>query len=416
MGILGIVVFLFVAFCFSESRSSISKKTVLGGLVLQGLLAFLVLGAPKWGISAPLAFVFEAITRGVNQFLAVIDRSNEFLFGPLANYEKVGGFVFAIQVIPTIIFFSALTQVAYYLGILQKVVQGFAFVMRRFLGVSGPESLAASAEIFLGQTESPLLIRPYLSKLSRSELFSIMVGGMATVAGGVLAAFVGMLKGRIPDIAGHLLTASVLAAPAALVVAKIMIPETKDHSKNENDKSLVIDDEDSKPATVIEAASRGASEGLGLALNVAAMLIAFIALVHLVDGGVGALFSFLGFSGVNASTIMGWVFAPLSFLMGVPWAESATAGNLIGQKVVLNEFVAYSNLSQMASGLSDKTVILLSYALCGFANFSSIGIQIGGTGSLIPHRKKEIAAMGIKAVIAGNIAGFLTACWASLLI
>jgi CNT family concentrative nucleoside transporter len=413
MGFVGLVFFLFLAWLLSESRRDISKKTVFGGLLLQGLLAFLVLGAPKYGVEAPLAFVFKAITEGVDQFLSVTNKSVIFLFGDLGRVDKFG-FIFAFQVIPTIIFFSALTQVAYHLGILQRVVESFAFVMRRFLGVGGAESLAASAEIFLGQTESPLMIRPYLAKLTRSELFSVMTGGMATVAGGVLAAFVGLLRGRIPDIAGHLLTASVLAAPAALVISKIMIPEKGLKKEKElQQESLTTD---IKPSNVIEAASNGATEGMTLGLNVAAMLIAFIALITLADSAVGLFFGLFGHPEWSAAKIMGLVFAPISFLLGVPWSEALSAGNFLGQKIVLNEFVAYTSLASEAAQLSDKTVVLMSYALCGFANFSSIGIQIGGTGSLIPHRKKEIASLGLKAVLAGNLAGFLTACWASFLI
>lgn len=405
VNVLGVFFFLWLAWLFSENRKKFPLKTVLLGVGLQLVLGVLILGVPGLGVPAALRFIFEAFTTLVDRFMAFTNEGSRFVFGSLVDPSKSYGFIFAFQVIPSILFFSSVTAVAYYLGILQKVVKAMAWVMRRTLGVSGPESLAASAEIFLGQTESPLLIKPYLNKISRSELFAVMTGGMATVAGGVLAAFVGLLKGRIPDIAGHLLTASVLAAPAALVIAKIMVPEgeTADSEKEIHDLPLPAD------ANVIDAAARGATEGLSLGLNVAAMLICFIALVALgntvVESGLRFIFDAPGW---DLSRIFGIVFSPVAFLMGIPWSDCAVIGNLLAEKIVLNEFVAYVHLSEVGATLSDRGVTLTSYALCGFANFASIGIQIGGTGAMAPGRRKEIAQLGLKAVLAGNLASFLT--------
>ncbi len=416
MGILGIGIFLSIAFLVSENKKRVVWRTILTGLLLQFALALLILGIPKLGVGAPLRFVFEAFTQLIDRFMAFTQEGSKFVFGPLAETKDSWGFVFAFQVIPTILFFSSVTAVAYHLGLLQKVVKAFAWLMRRTLGVSGPESLAASAEIFLGQTESPLLIKPYLPTMSRSEIFALMTGGMATVAGGVLAAYVGLLKGRIPDIAGHLLTASVLAAPAALVIAKLMVPESQKDSKTEKSETS-IDLPLPNDANIIDAAARGASEGLKLGLNVAAMLICFIALIALGNSVVSSLNGFVfGVENMDLSRILGFVFSPIAFLIGVPWADCGQIGNILAEKVVLNEFVAYIHLADFGAQLSDRGVTLASYALCGFANFASIGIQIGGTGAMAPTRRAEIAQMGLKAVLAGNLASFLTAAVVSLLI
>ncbi len=416
MGILGIGIFLSIAFLVSENKKRVVWRTILTGLLLQFALALLILGIPKLGVGAPLRFVFEAFTQLIDRFMAFTQEGSKFVFGPLAETKDSWGFIFAFQVIPTILFFSSVTAVAYHLGLLQKVVKAFAWLMRRTLGVSGPESLAASAEIFLGQTESPLLIKPYLPTMSRSEIFALMTGGMATVAGGVLAAYVGLLKGRIPDIAGHLLTASVLAAPAALVIAKLMVPESQKDlisKKSETSIDLPLPND----ANIIDAAARGASEGLKLGLNVAAMLICFIALIALGNSVVSSLNGFVfGVENMDLSRILGFVFSPIAFLIGVPWADCGQIGNILAEKVVLNEFVAYIHLADFGAQLSDRGVTLASYALCGFANFASIGIQIGGTGAMAPTRRAEIAQMGLKAVLAGNLASFLTAAVVSLLI
>ncbi|MCB0351798.1 MAG: hypothetical protein KDD38_11480, partial [Bdellovibrionales bacterium] len=375
--------------------------------------------------------LFRYANDAVLSVLKFTEEGSRFVFGDLVDKEK-SGFIIAFQVLPIIIFMSSLMAVLYHLGIMQKVVGAFAFVMQKVLNVSGAESLSASANIFFGQTEAPLVVRPFIGRMTDSELFCVMVGGMATVAGSVLGAFTVLLKGKIPDIAGHLLTASVLSAPAALVYAKILLPETgkpetlgevpEEYKKNKIDTNL------------IEAVARGAGEGLSLALNVAAMLIAFIAVIALLDTAfksVGELMNFASWgtflvphqllaagqpAELSISLIFGWLFAPIAWLMGINWGDAPLAGVLLGQKIVLNEFVAYLNLTKVMSELSDRTVIILSYALCGFANFSSIGIQIGGIGGLAPNRKSDLARLGIKSVIGGSLAAFTTAAIAGLLI
>lgn len=430
MGILGIITFVFIAYALSSHRKSINYRLVVIGILLQFAFAILVLGIPALNFNGPLRFLFIAANDGILTLLSYTEKGSRFLFGDLMNTQTYG-FIVAFQVLPTIIFFSTLMAILYHLRIMQFVVSGIAWLMQKTLKTSGAESLSAAANIFVGQTEAPLVIRPFVPRMTQSELFCVMVGGMATVAGGVMAAYVGFLKDRMPDIAGHLLTASVLSAPAALVIAKIMLPETqKPETLGEIPSEYKKQRIDSN---VIEAAARGATEGLSLALNVAAMLIAFIAVIALLDG----LFAWFGglihfnewgsalvpasfvASGetptLSFSLILGWLFAPLAWLMGVPWAESATAGVLLGQKVALNEFVAYINLSKIMDSLSDRTVLILSYALCGFANFSSIGIQIGGIGGIAPTRRSDLAALGVKSVIGGSLAAFMTAAVAALL-
>ena len=427
---LGIIVFLLIAFLLSANWRRIHLRLVLTGLGLQFALALLVLGVPALGFEGPLRFLFVIGNDLIINLLAFTDEGSRFLFGELTLTQKYG-FIFAFQVLPTIIFISSLMAIFYHLGLMQKVVRALALVMQKAMGTSGAESLAAAANVFVGQTEAPLVIRPFLEKLTRSELFCVMVGGMATIAGGVMAAYVGILKSSIPDIAGHLLTASVLSAPAALVMAKIMLPEI---DEPETMGSVPKEYDSERPdINVIEAAARGASEGLKLALNVAAMLLAFTALIAMADGSlkyVGGLIQFHEWGHplvpelvlknndpeLTFSLIMGWVFAPLAWFMGVPWNEAAIAGTLLGQKIMINEFVAYFNMSQMLSELSDRTIIILSYALCGFANFASIGIQIGGIGSLAPSRRSELALLGVKAIIGGSLAAFMTASIAGILI
>lgn len=430
MALLGIITFVFIAYALSTHRESINLRLVIIGLLLQFFFAVLVLGIPALGFEGPLRFVFVAANDIVLTLLSYTEKGSRFLFGDLMNTQTYG-FIVAFQVLPTIIFFSTLMAVLYHLKIMQFIVGGIAWLMQKTLRTSGAESLSAAANIFVGQTEAPLVIRPFVPRMTQSELFCVMVGGMATVAGGVMAAYVGFLKDRMPDIAGHLLTASVLSAPAALVIAKIMIPETqKPETLGEIPDDYLKQKVDSN---VIEAAARGATEGMTLAINVAAMLIAFIAVIALLDGifawfGELIQFSAWGSSFVpesfrtagekaelSFSLILGWFFSPLAWLMGVPWAEAATAGVLLGQKVALNEFVAYLNLSKVMHELSDRTVLILSYALCGFANFSSIGIQIGGIGGIAPTRRSDLAKLGVRSVIGGSLAAFMTAAVAALL-
>lgn len=413
----GLFLFVLFAYSLSKQRSKIDWRLVTWGFGLQLTLCLLVLGIPFLGIDGPARFLFEWTSRGVNAVLNYTLEGSKFLFGDLVDTKK-SGFIIAFQVLPTIIFMASLMSVLYHLKIMQVVIRGTAWVMQKSMKTSGAETLSAAANIFVGQTEAPLVVKPFIQKMTQSELFCVMTGGMATVAGGVLAAYVGLLRDRIPDIAGHLLTASVLSAPAALAFAKIMIPETQ---RSETQGQLPKDSEESPHANVIDAAASGASEGLGLALNVGAMLLAFIALIALVNGvlgGFGELFHFKAWAQQDLSVqmILGWIFSPLALLMGVPLDEMTIAGSLLGEKVVLNEFFAYVHLAEVSQNLSDRSVVILSYALCGFANFSSIAIQLGGIGGLAPERRKEMALLGIRSIIAGSLACFSTACVASFFI
>lgn len=425
----GIFVILLIAYLFSKNKNKMNLKTIYWGMGLQVIIALLVLGVPAAGVQGPLKFAFDWANDVVVALLDYTFKGSEFVFGPLMNMEKSGGFIFAVQVLPTIIFISSLTAICYHMGILQKIVGWIAHIMQKTMKTSGAESLSTAANIFVGQTEAPIIVKPYINSMTKSELFAVMVGGMATVAGGVLAAYVGLLKGRIPDIAGHLITMSVLAGPATLVISKIMIPETE---KPLTAEGAAIDNE--KPdANFIEAAARGASEGVTLALNVGAMLIAFIALIYLCNGALGWLGKMIQFQDwgqnlipeffikkgetqLSLQIIFSWIFAPLAWIMGIPWSECAAAGALLGEKVALNEFVAYLHLSEIATELSDRTVVILSYALCGFANFSSIAIQIGGIGGMAPSRKSDIADLGLLCIVGGSLTSFMTAAIAGVLI
>lgn len=429
VGIIGILMFIGMSFALSNSRRKISWKLVIWGVSLQIILALLVLGIPVLGFSGPLRFLFNAANDAIVATLTFTEEGSRFIFGSLIDIQK-SGFIFAFQVLPTIIFMASLMAVFYHLGLMQKIVHSIARIMQKTMGTSGAESLSVAANVFVGQTEAPLVVRPYLETMTRSELFAVMVGGMATVAGGVMAAYVGLLKDRLPDIAGHLLTASVMSAPAALAIAKLMFPEIdkpKTLGKIPKENSGPIDQ------NLIEAAARGAGEGLMLALNVAAMLLAFIALIALLNAAFTHLGNWISFSEwgsglvpelirgdkpaeLTFQVILGWIFSPMAWLMGIPWSEAPIAGTLLGEKIVLNEFVAYLHLSQLSASLSDRTVIILSYALCGFANFSSIAIQIGGIGGLAPSRKGDLAVLGLKAVIGGSFAAFMTASIAGILI
>ncbi|MBK8201064.1 MAG: NupC/NupG family nucleoside CNT transporter [Bdellovibrionales bacterium] len=429
IGFFGLTGFILISYFMSERKDKVSWKLVAWGMVLQIFLAISVLGIPALGIPGPLRFIFDMANTAIVAALEFTEEGSRFVFGELLNVQK-SGFIFAFQVLPTIIFMASLMAVLYHLGVMQKLVNGIAYIMQKTMGISGAESLSTAANIFVGQTEAPLVIKPYVGSLTRSELFAVMVGGMASVAGGVMAAYVGLLKDRIPDIAGHLLTASVMSAPATLVIAKLMIPETihpETLGKLPKSSEEVID------RNVIEAAARGANEGLLLALNVAAMLLAFIALIAMVNALFVQFGHLIGFDhwGINSipevfrgnkptelsfQVILGWLFSPIAFLMGVPWAESGMAGTLLGEKIVFNEFVAYLHLSEISAQVSHRTMIILSYALCGFANFCSIAIQIGGIGGMAPTRKSDLAEMGIRSVIAGSFSTFMTATIAGILI
>lgn len=408
ISLLGLVVLIGIAYLLSEDRARIDKRVVFWGIGLQVLLAVLIFGIPWAGVPGLLRPLFSFINDAVMKLLSFSDEGARFVFGSLVD-EKFG-FIFAFRVLPTIIFFSAVIAVLYYVGILQKIVAALAFVIRKFLRASGAEALSTAANIFVGQTEAPLLIKPYLPKMTRSELLCVMVGGMANTAGGVLAAYVALLHTRFPEIAGHLLTVSVMSAPATLLISKILVPEKEKFQDEMTGPAELPPD-----SNVLEAATRGASEGLALALNVAAMLLAFIALTALLNGLLTWVASAFG-STLTLQQILGWIFSPLAFLLGVPWAESTLVGRLLGEKIVLNEFVAYVSMSNLSTTMSDRALLISSYALCGFANFSSIGIQIGGIGAMCPERRGDLARLGIKALIGGNLATFTCACIVGMLL
>ncbi|HQP92702.1 MAG TPA: NupC/NupG family nucleoside CNT transporter [Thermoanaerobaculia bacterium] len=398
LSLLGLVVILGLAWLLSIDRRAIRWRPVLVGTALQFGFALVILR------TTPGQKFFAVLGDIVRAFLDFTDAGAIFVFG-----ERFKDFYFAFKVLPTIIFFSSFITVLYYLGVLQWVVKLFARVMVRFMGTSGSESLSASANIFVGQTEAPLLIKPYVDSLTKSELMAVMTGGFATIAGGVMAAYVGM--GISPE---HLLAASVMSAPAALVMAKLMFPE-KEHSVTAGKVAVEVE----RPwANVIDAAASGAADGLKLALNVGAMLIAFIGLIALVNAALqkgGALF---GFEGLTLEWLIGWVGAPLAWVMGVDWSEAHRVGQLLGIKTVVNEFVGYVELQKMieAGELSTRAQIIATYALCGFSNLSSIAIQIGGIGGIAPERKQDLARLGLRAMIAGSLACFQTATIAGILL
>ena len=402
IGIIGIIAILGIAFLFSENKKKVNWRLVGTGLALQVVLALLILKVPAGRA------VFEGASTAITKLLEFTKEGTVFLFGNLADANCPVGFVWVVQILPTIIFFSSLMGVLYYLGIMQAIVKFIAKFICKLLGTSGSETLSAVGNIFLGQTEAPLLVKPFVKDMTRSEIMAIMIGGMATVAGGVMAGYVAMGVN-----AGHLLTASIMAAPAGLILAKILVPETEE-SKTKNSTDIQVE---ITASNVVEAAANGASDGLGLALNVGAMLLAFIALLSLLNFIIGSIGGVFGFPDLSFQWIVGKLFSPLVFIMGVPMVDIPTAGSLLGQKIILNEFVAYSELSNYitAGTLQPKTVMMLTYALCGFANFSSIAIQIAGIGGLAPEKKKTIASVGLKSLLGGVLATCLTATIAGVL-
>jgi CNT family concentrative nucleoside transporter len=446
VGLLGIATMLGLAVLLSYDRKAINWKLVASGLGLQTVFGLIVLKTETGRA------VFRTIGNLITRLLGFQEEGARFVFGNLvqstvpvtasdgtaaggvAMVAQTGSY-FAFNVLPTIIFFSALMSVLYYLGLMQLIVKGLAYVMQKTLRTSGAETLSASGNIFLGQTESPLLIKPFIGKMTRSELNTVMVGGFATVAGGVLAAYVGMLSGWFPGIASHLLAASVMNAPAGLILSKILLPERevpetaagikaaavamKDAPARSGRWSFLRFGEGTTDSSVIEAAANGAGQGVQLAINVGAMLMAFIALVALLNALLGFGGGLVGLPDLSLQGILGAVLRPLAWVMGVPWQDTAYVGSLIGIKATLNEFVAYAQFgSDLAAGavLQPRSAIILTYALLGFANFSSIAIQIGGIGGLAPGRKSEIAALGLKAMIAGNLAAFMSASLAGMLV
>ena len=401
-GILGIIVLLGIAFLLSNNKTLINKNIIFWGLVLQVSFAIIIL---KTSFGKALFFYFNIL---IVKLISFADAGSDFLFTsfiPEVGYDQAL-INFAFRALPVIIFFSSLIAATYHIGIIQIIIKNIAKVMEKTMKTSGAETLSISANIFVGQTEAPILIRPYISKMTNSELMTVMVGGFSTVAGSVMALYVTWLN-NIPEIAGHLLAASVMSAPAALMVAKIIYPETKSY-QTMHSNSIKLK---SKDNNLVDAIGRGATEGLKLAANVAAMLIAFISLVAMIN-------FILGLLGTSMQEMLGLLFRPLAWTMGIPWADAKIVGTLMGEKIVLTELIAFRDLSDYVSNntISERSVIIASYALCGFANFGSIGIQLGGIGSMAPKRKKDLSKLVFKAMIGGAIASWLTASIVGILI
>ena len=403
-GLLGLAVIVGVALLFSANRRAIRPRVIYWGLGLQFGFAFVVL-------KTPVAEWFKALSNVVNNMLGYAIEGSRFVFG-----DKLGapndqfGTVFAFQVLPIVIFIASFFAILYYLGVMQIFVRGMALLMQKVMGTSGAESTSVAASIFMGQTEAPLTIRPFLAGLTQSELFTIMASGMAHVSGAVMAAYVLIAHVEIR----HLLTAVIMTSPATLMLAKILIPETEKPATMGGVKIEV-----EKPGVnVIDAAARGASDGLHLALNIGAMLIAFIGLIALVNGGIQWLHAtrYFGWLPDSMQGILGRIFAPVAWLLGVKWNDCATVGNLLGTRLILNEFVAFADLGKIGSMLDPKSFVIATYALCGFANLSSVAIQVGGIGALAPSRKSDLARLGMKAVAAGTLANFMSACIAGMLL
>ncbi|ADT88908.1 NupC/NupG family nucleoside CNT transporter [Vibrio sp. Vb2880] len=395
-GFIGVLVLVLCAFALSESRQSINWKTVSRALLLQVGFAALVLYFP-WGQSA-----LASLSSGVSSLLGFADAGISFLFGDLAN----SGFIFAIRVLPIIIFFSALISALYYLGIMQKVIEFIGGGIQKFLGTSKAESLVATGNIFLSQGESPLLVRPFLSRMTRSELFAVMAGGMASVAGSVLGGYAGLgvdLK--------YLIAASFMAAPGSLMMAKIIVPE-RDTPVDQSD----IEMDSANDSNVIDALASGAMNGMKVAVAVGTMLIAFVSVIAMVNTGLESLGEVLGFSGITLQALFGYLFSPLAWVIGVPSSDVLLAGSYIGQKIVMNEFVAFIDFVDHRALLTEHSQVIVTFALCGFANIGSIAIQLGSIGVIAPERRSEVANLGIKAVLAGTLANLMSACLAGIFI
>ena len=422
-GLIGMLVLILIAFFFSNNRKAINWKTASVGLIIQIILAIAVLKI-NW-----IKMIFESAGRVFVKILDFTMEGTKFLFGDLVSVENFGN-VFIFSILPTVIFFAALTSILFYFGVIQKVVKVMALLLSKLLGVSGPESLSVAGNIFLGQTESPLMIKAYLKKMSKSEILLVMIGGMATVAGGVLAAYIGFLGGDDPELkvfyAKHLLTASVMAAPGAIVISKILYPETE---KINSDLNI---SRDKIGSNFLDAISNGTSEGLKLAANIAAMLLvflAFIAMINYILGGIGGVFylnelisKYTVYENLSLEFILGYLFSPIMWLIGVAREDMTLMGQLLGIKLAASEFIGYIQLSSLkdASNLIhlhyQKSIIMATYMLCGFANFASIGIQIGGIGALEPTQRKNLSKFGFLAVIGGTLASLLSATIAGMII
>ncbi|PTR33586.1 CNT family concentrative nucleoside transporter [Luteibacter sp. OK325] len=421
-GLFGLAMLIAIAFCFSNNKRVVDWKLVATGITLQIAFAAVVLKVPLG------RDVFDAIATGFVHLLDYVDVGSRFIFGSLLDSSRFG-VIFAVKVLPTIVFFASLTGVLYHIGVMQQIVKGMAWVITKVMRVSGAETTSVCASVFIGQTEAPLTIKPYIERMTQAELMTVMIGGMAHIAGSVMAAYVAMLGGDDPAMrmfyAKHLLTASVMAAPATMVLAKILVPETQEPLTRGTVKIEV----EKTTANIIDAAATGAGDGLKLAMNVGAMLLAFIALIALVNGPVQWFGTLGGEHSLNAwlsavngheiklslETIFGWVLSPIAWLIGVPWQDATLVGSFIGEKVVINEFVAYADLAKHLDQLLPHSRLIATYALCGFANFSSIAIQIGGIGGLAPNRRGDLARLGLRAVLGGSIATFMTATIAGVL-
>ena len=412
MSIVGMVVLIAIAVLFSSNRRAIKLRTVGGAFLIQLIIGALVLYVPAG------RRVLEGVSNGVSKVIGYGQDGMSFIFGGLVSDKMFevfggGGFVFALRVLPIIVFFSSLIAVLYYLGIMQLVIKVLGGGLQKLLGTSRTESLSATANIFVGQTEAPLVVRPYIATMTTSELFAVMCGGLASVAGSVLAGYAQM---GVPM--EYLIAASFMAAPGGLLFAKLMIPETEDVRDRMNAADLVAEDE--RPANVIDAAASGAASGMQLAMNVGAMLLAFIALIALVNGILSGIGGWFDYPQLSLELMLGWLFSPIAYLIGVPWSEANIAGSFIGQKLVVNEFVAFMNFGEymrpdadvLAAGkqvLSDNTKAIISFALCGFANLSSVAILLGGLGGMAPNRRTDVARLGMKAVMAGTLSNLMSA-------
>ena len=403
MGLVGIVSLLLIAFIFSKDKKSINYRTVGGAFAIQAIIPALVIFTP-WGIS-----FLGAIADGVQGVINSANAGVSFLFGGLVSGKMfevfgAGGFVFAFKVLPIIIFFASFMAVLYYLGIMQFIIRIFGGALHKLLGTSRTESMSAAANVFVGQTEAPLVVKPYIKYMTRSELFAVMAGGLASVAGSVLVGYASLGVSL-----EYLITASFMAAPGGLLMAKMLEPETEKVKHISDEELAASDDEEDKPVNVIDAAASGASSGLKLALNVGAMLIAFIALIALINSLLGTFGGWVGLEALTLEQILGYLFAPVAFLIGIPWSEAVSAGSLLGQKLVVNEFVAYINFIDIREALSLHSQVIITVALCGFANLSSLAILLGGLGVLSPSRRPDIARLGLKAVMAGTLSNLMSA-------
>lgn len=394
--IIGIIFVFLVAFLISNNKKKINWKTVIIGFLIQFIFAFAAL---KWSVGK---YILSRISLGVQSVIDYAKEGISFIFGSLSNDSSI----FAVNVLGVIIFISALVSVLYYLGVMQFVIKLIGGGLSKLLGTSKLETISSAANIFLGQTEAPLLIKPYVEKLTESELFTVMVGGLASVSGSILVGY--SLLG-IPI--EYLVSASFMSAPAGLIISKIIIPEIREAKVNE-EIEMVKDDS----SNIVDAASKGAIDGLGLVLNIAAILLAFVALIALINGIIGLIGGLFGIDNLSLQSILGYIFAPIATIIGVPMKESVIAGSLIGQKIILNEFVAFTSLSEIISTLSPKTIAIVTFSLCGFANISSIAILIGGIGGMAPSRKHDIARLGWKAVLGGTLANLLSATIAGFLL